>query len=226
MAAQDSSNKPAPRERENSQKKLFAKLRDIQGRLHSPKDQKSEEGWSYRSAEDILNNLKPLLQEHGLSIMFQEWPVLVGTWNYIHCSLTLYDDDGNSTIVHTAIREHAGEVDRSSAQITGSCISYAHKAALSDMFALDNSSGYDMEDPDRSKHYLYGSPKPVATAPVVSDERPGLYEGTPEWGREVARVQASRETVEQIQTRILTTYKVTRDVFERLLIQAGKMQQK
>lgn len=223
--AQDS-GKPAANRQAPVKNSLFAKLRDIQNRLHSPKDQKSEEGWSYRSAEDILNNLKPLLHEHGLTILFQEWPVLVGAWNYIHCSLTLFDDNGESIVVHTAVREHSGEVDRSAAQITGSCISYAHKAALSDMFALDNSSGNDMEDPDRRKHYLYGGTQKPAPAAAAPDERPGLYEGTPEWGREVTRIQGSSETAEQIQNRILATYTISRSAFDRLLAQAGRIPQK
>ena len=201
---------------------LFAKLRDIQSRLRSPKDQRSEEGWSYRSAEDIIRNLRPLLQEHGLHIRFEEWPVMVGGWNYITCILTLSDDDGNSIATRTAIREHPAEVNRSASQITGSCITYAHKAALSDLFALDSSAGDDMEDPDRRQHTVYNQQAPAQSAPQRGDSRIPLYEGAPEWNVEINRIRNSKEPESAVQGRLLATYQLSRQAFARLMAEAGR----
>ena len=211
-------------ESKNTVLTLNAKLRDIQERLRSPTDQKSEEGWSYRSAEDIIANLRPLLKQHGLLIRFQEMPMMVGVWNYINCVLYLEDDNGNSICTQTSIREHPAEVNRSASQITGSCISYAHKAVLSDMFALDNSASEDMEDPDRRQHTVYNGQAPAQQAadPVHPDSRVPLMEGTPAWEAELNRIRAGKETRDQLLKRILRTYQISEPAFNRLLSLAGK----
>lgn len=200
---------------------LRAKLRDIQSRLKCPKDQKSEEGWSFRSAEDIIANLRPLLDEHGLLIRFQEFPIVVGSWIYINCFVFLEDDEGGSISAQTAIREHPAENGRSSSQITGSAISYAHKAVLSDLFALDNSRSAEMEDPDRRIHHVISDFGPVKETPqYAAAERPVLNRNSPQWGQEVVRIQQSKEGREAIRKRICAAYQITRNDFELLLRQA------
>ena len=191
---------------------LFAKLREIQARLKAPKDQQSEEGWFYRSAEDILVNLKPLLAQYELGIYFKETPSIVGCWNYIVCELVLFDDAGNTLSTSTLVRENQWEANRSASQITGSCISYAHKAVLSDLFALDNSRSADMVDPDATGH---------VTEALADDGRILLFEGSPHWQREIDAIRANRETADQAQGRICSIYSISREEFNKLLWCAG-----
>ena len=209
---QENNTRPAAT---NGAATLFSKLRDIQARLKAPKDQQSEEGWFYRSAEDILFNLKPILAELGLGILFKETPAIVGAWNYIVCEVILFDDAGNTLSTTTSVREQYCEPNRSASQITGSCISYAHKAVLSDLFALDNSRSADMVDPDAMRH--------DAVAPA-GDGRPALYEGSPDWQREIQTIRANGENADRAKGRICSLYSITREEFGKLLWYAGVAQ--
>lgn len=124
---------------------IYIKLFHIQQNLKAPKNQYNEFGnYHYRSCEDIQEALKPLLQEMGTVLLLSDEVINIGERYYIKASAILCDTDSGEQIVNTAYaREPDSKPKMDSAQITGSCSSYARKYALNGLFCID-----DAKDPD------------------------------------------------------------------------------
>jgi hypothetical protein len=126
-------------------KNIRQKLQGIQSSLKAPKGQTNKfGGYRYRSAEDILEALKPLLGEWGCSLVIQDDMVEVGGRVYVKASANLIDNETESVLSTSAFaREAEVKKGMDDAQITGSASSYARKYALNGLFAID-----DTKDPD------------------------------------------------------------------------------
>ena len=75
-------------------------LLEIQVELKAPKSQYNKfGGYKYRSTEDILQAVKPLLKKYGDSLDLSDEPVLIGDWHYIKATAAFKDKDGNNTVV-------------------------------------------------------------------------------------------------------------------------------
>ena len=140
------------------------KLQGIQSSLKAPKGQTNKfGGYKYRSCEDILTALKPLLAEWGCSLVISDDIVELGADSrvYVKAEAMLYDNDSDG-IIHASgfAREAASKKGMDEAQITGSASSYARKYALNGLFAID-----DTKDPDATNTHGKGSP---ASAPASS----------------------------------------------------------
>lgn len=124
---------------------LNAKLVKIQHELKAPKDQHNGFGnYNYRSLEGILESVKPLLAEAGLSIIIGDDMVEVGGKVYVKATATI--SDGKESISNTAYaREDESKKGMSDPQITGACSSYARKYAVQGLFAIDDSKDPDTE---------------------------------------------------------------------------------
>ena len=143
-------------------KNIRQKLQGIQSSLKAPKGQTNKfGGYRYRSAEDILEALKPLLGEWGCSLVIQDEMVEVGGRVYVKASANIIDNDSESVLSTTAFaREAEVKKGMDDAQITGSASSYARKYALNGLFAID-----DTKDPDATN--THGKDKSQAvTAPT------------------------------------------------------------
>lgn len=127
---------------------LNAKLVNIQHELKAPKDQHNGFGdYNYRSLENILESVKPLLAEAGLSIIIGDDMVEVGGKVYVKATATI--SDGKVSISNTAFaREDESKKGMSAPQITGACSSYARKYAVQGIFAIDDSN----KDPDTESY--------------------------------------------------------------------------
>ena len=143
-------------------KNIRQKLQGIQSSLKAPKGQTNKfGGYRYRSAEDILEALKPLLGEWGCSLVIQDEMVEGGGRVYVKASANIIDNDSESVLSTTAFaREAEVKKGMDDAQITGSASSYARKYALNGLFAID-----DTKDPDATN--THGKDKSQAvTAPT------------------------------------------------------------
>ena len=130
--------------------------------MKAPKGQTNKfGGYRYRSAEDILEALKPLLGEWGCSLVIQDEMVEVGGRVYVKASANLIDNESESVLSTSAFaREAEAKKGMDDAQITGSASSYARKYALNGLFAID-----DTKDPDATN--THGKDKSQAvTAPT------------------------------------------------------------
>lgn len=120
---------------------LHKKLWTIQQTLNAPKNQRNNfGGYNYRSAEDILEAVKPLLQNITLTV--SDEIVLIGNRYYVKATATL--SDGEDVIAVTAYaREEESKKGMDASQLTGATSSYARKYALNGLFCID-----DAKDPD------------------------------------------------------------------------------
>ena len=128
----------------NNEKKLHEKLVDIQQTLKAPKGQYNAfSKFNYRSCEDILEAVKPLL--NGCSLLISDEVINVGNSNYVKATVTL--SSGDEAISATAYaREAETQTGMQAAQITGSTSSYARKYALNGLFAIDDTKDADTQD--------------------------------------------------------------------------------
>jgi hypothetical protein len=127
------------------------RLHKIQQELKAPKDQyNSYGGYKYRSAEGILEAVKPLLKETGTVLTITDEVVQLGERYYVKAVATIYDSESGKEIHHcTAMaREPENKKGMDEAQITGSTSSYARKYALNALLCID-----DVKDPDATNKH-------------------------------------------------------------------------
>jgi len=123
------------------------KLVKIQSELKAPKGQNNTFGnYKYRSCEDILVAVKPLLTENGLILLLSDEVVCVGSSNYIKATARLTDDKDMYIETTAFAREAEDQKGMSPSQITGSTSSYARKYALNGLFAIDDTKDADTQD--------------------------------------------------------------------------------
>ncbi len=129
---------------------IFQKLQNIQSRLKvEKKNYNSFGGYSYRSCEDILEAVKPLLVENNLALVMTDEVEAVGERYYIQATAILYDTENGTNISATAYAREAKEKKKmDDAQVTGSSSSYARKYALNGLFAIDDAKDSDFLNKD------------------------------------------------------------------------------
>lgn len=128
---------------------VYEKLAKIQIALKAPKGQFNSFGkYNYRSCEDILEALKPLLKEQGLVLILSDEIVCIGARYYIKATALLKSIiDDNEQIFNTAYaREDENKKGADGAQITGACSSYARKYALNGLFLIDDTKDADTNE--------------------------------------------------------------------------------
>jgi hypothetical protein len=146
---------------------LRQKLCNIQTQLKAPKGQTNAfGGYRYRSAEDILEALKPLLGEYGCSLVIQDDMVEVGGRVYVKASANLIDNETDLVLSASAFaREAEVKKGMDDAQITGSASSYARKYALNGLFCID-----DTKDADATNTHGKAAPRTAKAKTVTSND--------------------------------------------------------
>ena len=128
------------------------KMVEVQNKLKAPKGQYNSFGrFKYRSAEDILEAVKPLLQEYQLFLKLSDEVVLIGDRYYVKACAFLYDADGESTCVTAYAREDTDKKGMDGSQITGTASSYARKYALNGLFLIDDTKDADTDENKRQQ---------------------------------------------------------------------------
>ena len=124
---------------------VYEKLAYIQAKLKAPKNQYNSFGkYSYRSCEDILEGLKPLLEETKSVVILSDQVKQIGDRYYIEATATLIDTESNEKIsISSLAREDETKKGMDLAQVTGSVSSYARKYALNGLFAIDDTKDSD-----------------------------------------------------------------------------------
>ena len=128
-------------------KKTFVeKLIAVQTALKAPKGQYNSFGkYKYRSAEDILNAVKPLNAEQGLLLTLSDEPLLIGDWHYIKATATITDGIIKESFTAYA-RESLTKKGIDDSQITGTASSYARKYALNGLYLIDDTKDADTDE--------------------------------------------------------------------------------
>ncbi len=128
-------------------KAVYAALQAVQRDLKAPKGQYNSFGkYKYRSCEDIVEAVKPLLNEQGLILTMSDDVVNVADRIYIKATVRVIDVATGDYIEASALaREPQEKKGMDSAQVTGTCSSYARKYALNGLFAIDDTKDADTD---------------------------------------------------------------------------------
>lgn len=189
---------------------IYEKLVDIQGRLKAPKNQYNSFGkYKYRSCEDILEGLKPLLIEHKVVLTISD--VIVEMDNgisYVEATAQFKDMEGVIEVkAQAGIEPNKKGMDI--AQSFGTSSSYARKYALNGLFLIDDTK--DNDTLDNTKKNI-----PTKSPNISADEE--LEWLNPEDTEKFSRaIQAIKDgfTMKDIRKK----YKVSKKVEEQLLNQ-------
>lgn len=119
----------------------------IQSDLKAPKGQYNDFGkYNYRSCEDILEAVKPLLKELNVSLILSDEIVNIGDRYYVKTTASLVNSESKAIAVTAFAREEGSKKGMDSMQLTGATSSYARKYALNGLFAIDDTK--DSDDPN------------------------------------------------------------------------------
>ncbi|MDO0329763.1 MAG: ERF family protein [Clostridioides difficile] len=124
---------------------VYIKLVNIQSTLKAPKSQFNSFGkYNYRSCEDILEGLKPILKEEKALVVLDDNIVQIGNRFYVEATATLIDaETGEKVSTKALAREDETKKGMDLAQVTGSVSSYARKYALNGLFCIDDTKDSD-----------------------------------------------------------------------------------
>lgn len=133
-------------------KAIYAALMAVQSELKAPKGQENTFGkYRYRSAEDILEAVKPLLKENGLYLRISDAVELIGDRYYVKATVTAVDiATGDAESATAYAREQTEKKGMDAAQVTGATSSYARKYALNAIFGIDDTKDADTDEYTRT----------------------------------------------------------------------------
>lgn len=126
--------------------KFYEKLVKVQQELKAPKSNFNKFGnFRYRSAEDILEAVKPLNAKYGLVLTLTDTPILIGERYYIQATARITDGEETHEVTAYA-REAQTKKGMDDSQITGTASSYARKYALNGLFLIDDTKDADTDE--------------------------------------------------------------------------------
>ena len=140
---------------------IYEKLMHIQQELKAPKGQYNSFGkYKYRSCEDILEALKPVLFKYNCAVTLTDSVYQVGERYYIKANATIVDCENGEQACNIALaREDVEKKGMDGSQITGTASSYARKYALNGLFLID-----DTKDADTDAYHNQTNPEDTKVA--------------------------------------------------------------
>ena len=147
------------------------KLVAVQAELKAPKSQYNSFGkYKYRTCEDIMEALKPLLAKHGLCQTISDDIKVIGDRVYVQALVSVHDVDSDSVTTTSAFaREALTKKGMDESQITGTASSYARKYALNGMWMIDDSKDSDHHTATLSDDSHFEYVKKVNACASVAD---------------------------------------------------------
>lgn len=153
--------------------KVEAKLMNIQRKLKAPKNQHNSFGnYNYRSCEDILEAVKPLLSEEKVILTISDQIINIGDRFYVQALAKLTDTESGESVSNTAYaREESEKKGSDGAQITGAASSYARKYCLNGLFLIDDTKDADTDEAKRVEQKAEEKkPTPKAKGKLPTDK--------------------------------------------------------
>jgi hypothetical protein len=152
-----------------AEKKLT--LAALQAKIHAPKKNKNTFGkYNYRSAEDIYEAVKPVLDEFGVDLVLTDEVRYTEGRFYVVATAKLYIGEKEFSAQGWA-REQDTKTGMDPAQLTGACSSYARKYALCALFMIDGSDDFDDLD-NRNEGATTEKPKAPAKTQTSQAAKP------------------------------------------------------
>lgn len=176
-------------------KAIYAALQAVQRELKAPKSQTNKfGGYKYRSCEDIVEAVKPLLNDNGLILTMSDEIVNVADRVYVKSTCRVTDVATGDCIETTAMaRESSQKKGMDDSQITGTASSYARKYGLNGLFAID-----DTKDADTNEYHQTAQNRPQTTQkakPTTSIKAPAK---APQNANDEVRVKAMKSLSDEM----------------------------
>jgi hypothetical protein len=179
---------------------IFIKLASVQAELKAPKGQFNSFGkYKYRSCEDILEAVKPLLHKYELGMSINDDMMEVGGRVYVMATVTVFDYDGNLHSVSASAREEETKKGMDASQVTGATSSYARKYALNGMFLIDDTKDSDATNTHGNEPAQSHGRVPVggaAARDAIAEEESESESGLSIMDKAVAYLKAARNRTE------------------------------
>jgi hypothetical protein len=146
-------------------------LSKIQAELKAPKGQYNSFGkYKYRSCEDIVEAVKPILHKNNVSLIITDDIVQIGERIYVKATAKIVGKDMNIIAETTAFaREEETKKGMDASQITGAASSYARKYALNGLFAIDDTKDADTQDNSATSNDYIAELAKINTVKELSD---------------------------------------------------------
>ena len=176
---------------------VYLKLMNVQSELKAPKNQYNSFGkYAYRSCEDILEALKPVLLKHKAAVIVTDDIVFVDGRHYVKATVKFIDAETGEVVENSALaREEESKKGMDACQLTGATSSYARKYALNGLFCID-----DTKDSDATNTHGKEAPTkaqtqskqntPTRSKVLSEDQIKALYEVSEKAGYSAARLIA------------------------------------
>lgn len=175
-------------------------LLQIQSELKAPKGQFNAYGkYKYRSCEDILEAVKPILKKNNCTLLLSDSLIYVGERYYIKATATLVNAEGKSVSTEAYAREEETKKGMDASQITGASSSYARKYALNGLLCID-----DNKDSDTTNT---GDNAPAAPAKAIKEDNAEVEKA-------IAEINAAKSKEELINA--IAKYKGNKSVINNL----------
>ena len=178
---------------------VYVKLMNVQSELNAPKNLYNSFGkYSYRSAESIMESVKPLLLKHKAALIVNDDIVFVEGRHYIKATARFIDVETGETVESSALaREEENKKGMDASQLTGATSSYARKYALGGLLCLDdnkdadatNTHGKDVSTPTKAQTQSKQN-TPTRSKVLSEDQIKALYEVSEKAGYSAARLVA------------------------------------
>ena len=178
---------------------VYLKLMNVQSELNAPKNLYNSFGkYSYRSAESIMESVKPLLLKHKAALIVNDDIVFVEGRHYIKATARFIDVETGETVESSALaREEENKKGMDASQLTGATSSYARKYALGGLLCLDdnkdadatNTHGKDVSTPTKASNQSKQN-TPTRSKTLSEDQIKALYEVSEAAGYSKARLIA------------------------------------
>lgn len=131
---------------EEKELSFYEKLSALISELKNPKSQRNNFGkYNYRSAEDILEAVKPLANKYGLVPKLTDEIVLIGDRYYVEAR-AIITDGKNTEQASGFAREPESKKGMDESQITGTASSYARKYAMNGLYQIDDTKDADTDE--------------------------------------------------------------------------------
>lgn len=180
-------------------------LHDIQKQLKAPKNQLNKfGGYNYRSCEDILEAVKPLLPE-GCSLILSDTMVEVGGRVYVKAKALLLTNEAHSYEAEGWAREAENKKGMDDAQITGAASSYARKYALNGLFCIDDTKDADATNEhskntksavDQKEQAAIAKAKEIRAELEKADDKPAVLDAYEQY---IERIKAYPKAYREIE---------------------------
>lgn len=182
----------------------YNKLAKIQKELRAPKGQFNAFGkYNYRSCEDILEAVKPLLD--GAILRISDEIILIGDRHYVKATVTFAISDEQSIVVTAYAREEHDKKGMDASQITGAASSYARKYALNGLFLIDDTKDADtMDNATKQQKTSETQSAPTESKQASSSKDISLAQMKTEIYRMLFEINGSADAVEHELKRLTT----------------------